>query len=418
MPRRFPTTRLALIALALGALAGCDERSSANETKAVRESIVYGEPSPAGREDAVLAVRTVLDGSELVCSAALVAPNLVLTARHCVSHLVPGRFSCSVQGELMSEDPEAGMLGTHLPAEQLELFGGAPPRDEPLAHGAFVMSTFSETICLNDLAFVLLDRELALPVLPLRLKGRALKGEPVTLVGYGLDENMEQSGRLDLRTQPRLHHEGLDIAEVGPASSDDLVTIAPPRTIVLNGPSGCFGDSGGPLLARDSGAVLGVYSLMAGASCSAQNARHLFVHLPDFTALTRDAFERAGHEPVPELVDTGAAGAAGESGTAGDGGAAGETSSPAGQSAGGALEPGAGGAPESGAGGAPETSSQGGAGGEHDEPPAPPAPTARHRDTGCSVSAFGSRRADFGFALGFALFAAALSARRRNAVRD
>ncbi|HEY3498809.1 MAG TPA: trypsin-like serine protease, partial [Polyangiaceae bacterium] len=311
--------------LLFAALPGCDTRAL-EETATARAGVLNGEPSPAGPEDGVLALRTEVDGAELVCSATLVAPNLVLTARHCVSHLVPGRFSCSVKGELASADPGAGTLGTHLPADQMEFFGLAPPRDEPLARGEFVLSTLSETICLNDVAFVLLDRELSLPPLPLRMSGRARRGEPATIVGYGLDEDMVQQGRLDLRTQVRLHNDELTIEEVGPPSSDDLVTVVPPRTLLVTGPSGCFGDSGGPLLARDSNAVLGVYSLMAGADCTAKTARHLFVHFPDFQALTRDAFELAGHEPIAE-ADPSSAGAGGEggadAGAPGAGGAAG-----------------------------------------------------------------------------------------------
>ncbi|HEY3669004.1 MAG TPA: hypothetical protein VGL19_23565, partial [Polyangiaceae bacterium] len=123
----------------------------------LHSSIVDGEPSPAGGiEDAVLLLRTVVDSQEVLCSASLVAPNLALTARHCVAHLEDGVFNCSVKGELFDNPTGAGRLGLDLPANTLEFYGGALPRSKPLAHGLTVVSTLSETICVNDIAFVVL----------------------------------------------------------------------------------------------------------------------------------------------------------------------------------------------------------------------------------------------------------------------
>ena len=261
-----------------------------------------GEPSVSGIEDAVLLLRTEVDERELVCSSSLVAPNLVVTARHCVSHLVEGLFSCTVRGELVEDGGGAGRLGVHLAAADLEFYDNVLPRDMPLARGERVLSTLSETICMNDLAFVVLDRSLELPVFPLRLEGRARRGELVTLVGYGLDETQDETEPFDVSNQARTRKTDLAVAEVGPDSVDDGVTTAQPRSVVLEGPSGCVGDSGGPLLAKRSNAVLGVYSLLGASSCLAPDARHLFVHVPPFRALIDEAFSAAGAEPIAEPV--------------------------------------------------------------------------------------------------------------------
>jgi hypothetical protein len=263
---------------------------------------VNGEPSGPGPEDAVLLLRTELDERELVCSSSLVAPNLVVTARHCVSHLVEGLFSCTVRGELVEEGDGAGRLGVHLPAADLEFYDNTLPRDAPLARGERVISTLSETICSNDLAFVVLDRFLDLPVFPLRVEGRARKGELTTLVGYGLDETQDETEPFDVSVQARTRKTDLSIAEVGPDSIDDGVITAPPRSIVLEGPSGCVGDSGGPLIARRTNAVLGIYSLLGAPSCLTPDARHLFAHVPAFRALIDEAFSAAGAEPIAEPV--------------------------------------------------------------------------------------------------------------------
>ena len=327
------------------ALCHCAPATSDAGSAVMRSAIVDGEPSKAGGiEDAVLLLRTVVDGQEILCTASLVAPNLALTARHCVAHLVEGQFNCSVKGELFDNPSGAGKLGLDLPADSLELYGGALPRKKPLAHGLQIVSTLTDTICVNDIAFVVLDQALTLPVLPLRLHGQAAVGEATTLVGYGLVSDAQAN--IAVASQPRSRKSGLTIAGVGPDALADGVTTVPPRTVLLQGPSGCVGDSGGPLLADGSNALLGVYSLLAGDSCSDARVRHYLTHVPAFQALTEQAFAAAGATPVPEQPvgeladadveassaagangDADAAAAAGANGDAGASSAAGATAS-------------------------------------------------------------------------------------------
>lgn len=359
LPRFFPVTgsHAALSALVVCAL-GCSDVSPgrAHGAAPAREpsAVVDGELSGPGIEDAVLLLHGEVDGRELVCSAGLIAKNLVATARHCVSYLTEGLFSCSTRGELIEAEPGAGRLGTHLPANSFEFFGGGPPHEAPLAFGKEVLSTLSDTICTNDVAFVVLDRELDLPILPLRLGSRAVRGEVVTLVGYGLDETMDPYAPFDVRDQPRTRKAGLTIASVGP-DTVDKVTTTPPRMIVLEGPSGCLGDSGGPLIDSETHALLGIYSLLDGNTCIGSDIRHLFGHLPSFPVLIDRAFEAAGAEPLLE----GTPGSGGVAGAGGEAGGAGEAGNSAGHG-GRADIPGS----TAGAGGEPETTpGEGGAGG-------------------------------------------------------
>jgi hypothetical protein len=404
---------LGLLTAAWG-VAACTDARSGERPAALREGVVRGEVSPeGGREDAVLLLRTELDGDPLICSASLVADNLVLTARHCVSYLVRGVFSCTAQGELVSLDSGAGELGTHLEAASLEFYSGATPRTEPIAYGKEVVSTLSETICMNDLAFVVLDRHLDLPVLPLRLRGQAERDEPVTLVGYGLDDAMSQTGRLDVETQPRTRKADLVIADVGPVESGQQISTVPPRSLLVEGPAGCLGDSGGPLLARESGAVLGVYSLLGGESCLGTDARHLFAHVPLFPLLARQAFDAAGSEPTaePGVTPSGEGGGAGD-GTAGDGTSAAGTSSGAGGTGGRAGEGEGGDAPfgSAGAGGdlARDGSADDDAGRDSGatpgaagtpEPPKGASPPHRRKGDGCAVTPHAENDAAFGVLL-------------------
>ncbi|HYJ11305.1 MAG TPA: trypsin-like serine protease [Polyangiaceae bacterium] len=368
---------LILACALLGAGSSCADPRDGTPIAVRRHAIIDGEAS-GGDDDAVLMIRAVLeDEREVICSASLVAPNLLLTARHCVSYLVEGMFSCSVEGELVNGGDGAGELGLHIPPESIEVYGRETPRDEPLARGQQTISTLSETICNNDLAFVVLDRALDLPVLPLRLGRSAEFGELGMMVGFGLETG--QLG-IDYREQPRLRKAGLVVAGVGPDSLEEGVTTVAPRSLIVDGPCGCIGDSGGPLMAESSGAVLGVYSLQQGESCTADDVRQHLVHVPPFQRLILDAFAAAGAEPLPEPTVSGGAG-----------GASGEAPS----GAGGEMPGGAGG-------GGNSSAAESGSAGENAVEPAAP---AERDDSGCAVVASGVRRAG---RLGASLVALAL----------
>jgi len=322
-----------LVASVLGLCAlSCSAVEPGEASGSQAEAIIAGEPSGA-EQDGVVLLRAVLeDKSELLCTASLVGPNLIMTARHCVAYLTDGPFSCSPSGELIDNPSGGGRLGLDLPAASLEIYAGKTPRKSPLAHGLQIISTFPPTICENDLAFVVLDTALDLPLLPLRLGRPAQPQELAVLVGYGTSENAQL---INYKTQARQQKRGLEVAGVGPDSIDDGVTTVPPRTLVVDGPSGCIGDSGGPLLAESSGAVLGIYSLQRGSLCAAPHVRSQLVHVPPFQALIDQAFAAAGCEPVPEpKPEAGEAGGAGGAGGATNDAGASESSTPGGATGG------------------------------------------------------------------------------------
>lgn len=306
----------------------CGESSAPLDARSAR--IVHGEPSGAEEDGVLLTLARGEDGIDNICTASLVAENLLLTARHCVSYLQEGLFECSVRGELIETTPDAGKLGLHVPADSIEVYGGRTPRAAPLARGVRVLSTLSPVICVNDIAFIVLDRALDLPRVPLRLDRPAELHEAVTLVGYGMDEDQVS---IDYRSQPRRRKGSLEIVGVGPDLLEDGVTTVSPRRLIVDGPCGCVGDSGGPLLAANSGAVLGVYSLQEGPSCSDPDVRHHLTHVFPFAALLEEAFAAAGAQPLlepgSEVGSAGEAGAAGAPAQLGDAGAGGGAAEPA-----------------------------------------------------------------------------------------
>jgi Trypsin len=292
-------TRVPLRALLLWALLapslGCAERAPRQNLAASTATIVAGVAS-GPEQDGVVLLRATLDNGDLLCSASLVAPNLLITARHCVSYYTDGLFSCTVRGELTDNLDGAGELGQHLLATSLEVYGRKTPR-RVLARGQQVLSTLAPSVCINDLAFVVLDQDIDLPIIPLRLGRSAEPHESVTLVGYGLDGEQQS---LDFQNAKRRQKTGLAIAAVGPDSAADGVEDVPPRALILRGPSGCIGDSGGPLLAASSGALLGVYSLQSAQACTDPAALQQLVHVAPFQNLLDEAFAAAGAEPLAE----------------------------------------------------------------------------------------------------------------------
>jgi len=349
------TVRRLLGALLAGLLVACGGQPPEREPS-VSSSAIVGAERSGSEQDGVLLLRASIDEGDVLCTASLIAPNLIVTARHCVSYLSPGPFQCSTSGEPIDVPDGGGSLGLHLPPSSVEVYGGDPPRDGPLARGTQILSTLSSTICKNDLAFVVLDERVEAPILPLRLGRPAERGETTVLVGYGVTKEGQQ---IDYLRQKRAQKRDLTIAGVGPDSASSGVSNVAPRSILIQGPSGCVGDSGGPLLAQDTGALLGVYSLLEGTSCESADVHHHFVHVPAFGDLIDRAFTAAGESPLLESSPPDPPSNAEGGGGAGGGGAGGGEEAPS----------------ES------EASPGGAAGGSSESPEPPKAAKAR---SGCS----------------------------------
>ena len=84
------TTNWQLLLLALG-LAGCGVEERTLETAALHQPVIGGVLDTTHREVVGILVQPALPTGIGFCSGFLVAPNLVMTARHCVSGFdVPG----------------------------------------------------------------------------------------------------------------------------------------------------------------------------------------------------------------------------------------------------------------------------------------------------------------------------------------
>jgi MYXO-CTERM domain-containing protein len=196
---------------------------------------------------AVFGSVTLRDGNVSTCTASLIAPNLLLTARHCVASVPSPEVICgnSRFGEPL--DPENYIATNAIRLESSRTWFEAAKMHVP---------SEGDDTCGFDIALVTLSSNVpssvAQPMVP-RIDRGVTSGEEYTAVGYGIDVEGNIQGRMVL--------EDLEV-QCNPGSCGSGV-----RVTEFRGSAGiCEGDSGGPAIDTD-GKVVGIVS--RGASeCS------------------------------------------------------------------------------------------------------------------------------------------------------
>jgi secreted trypsin-like serine protease len=286
--------RLLHVAAALTLLAACTQADDV-ELGAVQQPMIEGTPSDESY-GGVVYFETRQSPNSLSCSGTLVAPNLVLTALHCVSSSALGHFNCKPDGSITAATVQEGSLGPLSAPANIKVYTGSPvDYSAPAALGSRLYGTGSTQGCQGDLALIQLDRALDLPLSSMRLDRMAGFKEKVDVLGYGETDVVENRGfRLARQVQ---------VIDVGPASTAEPARTASPRTFVV-GEGPCKGDSGGPAFSAETGALLGVFSLNENDDCSAVGIRNVYTSLSPFSKVILDAFDKAGAEPLLEPGST------------------------------------------------------------------------------------------------------------------
>jgi hypothetical protein len=230
---------------------GCSARPGEEGTS---EDAIYGGVRDLG---AIASEAVVLvDMGNSLCSGALVAPNVVLTARHCVTRTVPGGIACDEAGNSRN--------GTHfrddIPATSIRIFTGQTPAGAaPRATAKHIRYPQSSVLCNMDIAFIVLDRDVAgIAPLAVRTQRPVVAGETIRAVGYGRNNTGDAP-------QTRLRREGVRVLAAGPQFVAARGTVVASREFEVT-QSICSGDSGGPAISEQTGAVIGVVS--RGGDCS------------------------------------------------------------------------------------------------------------------------------------------------------
>jgi hypothetical protein len=240
----------------------------------------------AQEEGGVVALGTTLDGDSshmTLCSGALIAPNLVVTARHCVSQSITTMPSCDARGRShngahLAADADPSKIGIYV-GEHVHV-----DRDLPRAHGLQTIHPEGSILCDADVAFLILDHPLTgVAVLPLRLVGSVSSGDQVLPVGFG--------GGVAMTIGDRVGREGSHVLSIGPAANVSTGAVLGPREFEVDRAT-CRGDSGGPALDAVTGEIVGVVS--RGGSCSAAG-NHVYTRVDAYASLARMALREANH---------------------------------------------------------------------------------------------------------------------------
>lgn len=210
------------------------------------------------------------------CGGALVAPDRIVTAAHCVADLPAAAFGAleyHVGGRTLSAEP-----GRTARIRSVATAPGYRILPSPVAPGHQELSSAT-----HDLAVVTLDRPVP-GIAPLALAADGpVPGQSATLYGHGITS--ERSGPTDtLKQIPYRIEATAGCAPQTPAPVDTASMICGRGT---SGAFACFGDSGGPLVRRAADGrdeLLGVMSFgmeTAGAPCGTPGPNF-------FTGLTSD----------------------------------------------------------------------------------------------------------------------------------
>jgi MYXO-CTERM domain-containing protein len=302
---RFIQRSLAIAVLeCFACVANSSHEGSANR---VATALAGGVPSPLSQDSIVLlkwVARTPERTSQL-CSATLLAPDLVLTARHCIQP-VQFDFQCQPDGTPTPNAQGSGYYGTLVSPQEVFVWTGADARDQaegshvkpPAATGQRIFTTSWPSACADDIALVQLTPALtSIPLLPIRLEAPTRVGDSVVLVGYG---SLQPANEPEDAGVGRRQRAGVSITGVGPLLPTDALNDVGPRSFTIAGGVACPGDSGGPALDRNSNAIVGVFSRFIGTDCTSASATATFSLLAPHATLIRETLSALGQSPVLE----------------------------------------------------------------------------------------------------------------------
>jgi hypothetical protein len=287
------SSSMLLASLAAGCAAPVPMEQPSERTGQTRAAIQGGEVAPAASLDFAVAV---VGGG--LCSGTLIAPNLAVTARHCVER------------DPESTPPCAG--GALVPPSSLRVVIGSRA-----AEGApnFVVSKIipaPETRgCVPDLALVQLAKPVpanvakpARPAVDAEFRARPSYVGSVTAIGFGVDDVGEAGVRRIRRDIPVLCVRGDSKFDCGAEVNDFLQPFE-----IVAGPGACQGDSGGGLYEpkglENDPVVLSVVS-RGPIDDNGKCQEGLYVRVDPFHELlvaTAKAAAAEGGYPVPAWAD-------------------------------------------------------------------------------------------------------------------
>jgi len=268
---------------------------------------VAPEPAPTPWNSVVMVNSDLREAGSIHCSGVVIAPTLVLTTLLCVA-LPPNLDSIDLDdvGQGLTGGFKRYYMGDvdYLGTCRADDGGWAPREDgsfsarlgemlDPSAvtvaieEGGEAIATSSvsrmvlphtDSRCWDTLAVLVLDHDLGLRPATLRLEETSLVGDSVTMSGFGVADNSFT------------RHELPSTIETVTFEAGDAT--APPRSLLLAGPV-CDFETGGPVVADDSRAVIGTIGFQTDFSCEDPAASTVATRLAPFRRLLIDAADSA-----------------------------------------------------------------------------------------------------------------------------
>lgn len=322
--------RVALaLAASLSAVAcGCGARATREELAVRAAQPIQGGSIDTG-DPAVVGIVIQAGGGLAVCSGALIAPNLVLTAHHCVSQAASSSTACSTSSFGAAYPASAlRITSSHDAAAGAYAAGTLPSIDSDTWFGAAKVTVAGEDLCGQDMAVVELSKPMSgvCPLVP-RIDSAVSEGEGYAAVGFGITSPSAAAAGTRYRVG------GLAVLCAGSCGGETSSTLE-----WIGGSAAakgaCEGDSGGPALDSD-GRILGTVSRGPTASCNQTVYEATFGAAAWLEAMAQQAASDGGYpvagwvtggatsDPENGYCGSGIVGGGSDAG-AGDGGAPGE----------------------------------------------------------------------------------------------
>jgi Trypsin len=278
MSRRVRATGVALLGLFHVALASC-----ATDVGQTSQGI-FGGVSDTTHTN-VVGIVIMGSGGFGTCTGSLIAPNLVLTARHCVSEVSGEGIVCSrftQNGTTYEPSVSAAPYNAGSFLVTTDAVIGQNSRFTRVANVWVPDNTTGQPMCGRDIALLRLSSNITTvaPIEP-RIDIAPRIGDIFTASGFGAtNARGGGSGTRRMRDGLRVEHVGLAQARPG------LTVITQEEWLADTGT--CQGDSGGPAL-DEAGAVFGVLSRGDATSCSSP----VYTRVDSYAAWIRERAQSA-----------------------------------------------------------------------------------------------------------------------------